>query len=174
MPVCVGAGPGPHPDVALGLLRAALDAGHVAQRHRPAAVQPHHQVADLLRPWTGRSRPGPGPPGCRRSRPDCRGSGCRPGARGAGRSRSMPWPARAWGSSRTRTAWRGRADGVDVLGAGDALDLLLDGVGHLAQLEGAPGGVLGPQGGGDDGDVVDALGFDDGGWPTPRLAGSQS
>jgi hypothetical protein len=67
----------------------------------------------------------------------------------------------------------GHPQGVDVPGAGDALDLLLDGVGHLAQLEGPDRRVLRPQGGGDDGHVVDALGLDDG-VPTPRLGGSQS
>ena len=55
-----------------------------------------------------------------------------------------------------------RAQGIDVPGAGNPLDLLFQGVSHLAQLVGAQGGVLGPEGRGDNGDVVDALGFDQG------------
>ena len=55
-----------------------------------------------------------------------------------------------------------RAQGVDVPGTGHPLDLLFQGVGHLAQFEGAKGLVLGPEGGGDDRHVIDALGFDQG------------
>ncbi len=54
----------------------------------------------------------------------------------------------------------GGANGVDIPGAVDPFQLRFDGVGHLAQLIGPGGGVVGTQRQGDDRHVIDTLRFD--------------
>ena len=149
------------PDIVGGLIRPVLHPRHVGHEHGLAPVHPHHQALHVGRRLDVGA-------GLHQHFLVARDQAAR-GLYGVGHLQrgAQVLGGDAVGVHAVRVHddpdhVAGTADGGDVAGAGNALELDLRGARHLLQLEGRALRIGGPEGEADDGYVVDALGLDDG------------